>query len=464
MNFKVHTYGCKVNTYDSGLLENQLKHSATELSENSAVHILNSCAVTAEATRDVLKDARRIKAENPSATVVVTGCAAQVDTALIEAADSVDLVVANSHKGQLADLLRRHALGQSTGRVYKSNIFKKDDLEGGGGLSDGRTRAFLKIQDGCNSFCTFCVIPFARGRSRSLRIADLVVRARSLSAGGAREIVLTGVHIADYRDGESVLEDLVETLLVKTRGIDFRLSSLEPGELSPRLLGLYADQRLRPHFHLSIQSANSSVLLAMKRQYDAVAVEQSLEAIHRILPDAFVGMDVIAGFPSEEDEHFADSYARLANLPWTQLHVFPYSPRPGTYAARLNDLAGPVIRHARARRLRELSTARLSEKADAQTGRNKLGLGLGNGRAMTADYWTLVLDRPAIPNERVEAVVTKSLGGTKLAARRVTLDSNASTDATADRDLGARKGTGMGTEISTGREASTGAGVVDWAY
>lgn len=400
LTFKIHTYGCKVNTYDSGLLQSRLKRSGFLPDEHPRIHILNTCAVTREATREAVKTARKLKTKDPFALVVVTGCAAQVDTEEFTHLPGVDLVVANSHKGQLEDLIRRYYNGDLRERVYKSNIFKKDDLEGGGGTEQEHTRAFLKIQDGCNSFCTFCVIPFARGKSRSLSINELVQRVRDLEASGTREVVLTGVHIADYRDGDRVLEDLIEGILARTSIPRVRLTSLEPGEVSERLLDLFQDERLCRHFHMSIQSANSKVLKDMKRMYDASAVESSLETIARRVPGAYVGMDVISGFPGETEDEFADSYARLDRLPWTRLHVFPFSPRPGTFAARRPDGLDRAVIKARAQRLRELSDARMALEAERQVGQVKAALTLRNGKLLASDYWSIESETPVHDENR----------------------------------------------------------------
>lgn len=416
MNFRIHTYGCKVNTYDSGLLQARLRGSGfLENVSEPQVHILNTCAVTKEATREAVKTARRLKARDPLALVVVTGCAAQVDTEEFTHVSGVDLVVANSHKGQLEKLIRDYYNGTLRERVHKSNIFKKEDLEGGGGVESGHTRAFLKIQDGCNSFCTYCVIPFARGKSRSLTIQEICARVRELEEAGTREIVLTGVHIADYRDGERVLEDLVEAVLARTTVPRLRLSSLEPGEVSERLLALYArEPRLCPHFHMSIQSANSKVLYDMKRQYDAVAVETSLNAIAERVPGVYVGMDVIAGFPGESDDEFLDTVERLRRLPWTRLHVFPYSERPGTFAARRADGVPVSDRKRRAQVLRELSSERQAERARAQVGTRKLGLGLRDGSLITRDYWPVNVAGEVVANAEVPVRITGVLEDNRL--------------------------------------------------
>lgn len=396
LTFKIHTYGCKVNTYDSGLLEQRLKRSGfqavVEAGVKPQVHVLNTCAVTKEATREAVRMARKIKAAEPFSLVVVTGCAAQVDTEEFTHVAGIDLVVANSHKGQLEELIAKYYRGELRDRIYKSNIFKKEDLEAGGGLELAHTRSFLKIQDGCDSFCTYCVIPFARGKSRSLTIANLIRRVRELHQAGVQEVVLTGVHIADYADGDARLEDLVETLLKRTEIPRLRLSSLEPGEVSERLLAFYRDGRMCPHFHMSIQSANTKVLRDMKRRYDAAAVESSLNTIAEKVPGSYVGMDVIAGFPGETDEDFIDSFERLKNLPWTRLHVFPYSQRPGTFAARRNDQVHPLTIKKRAQLLRELSSERFHSEAERQIGLTKKALVLRDLKLLARDFWPIEVE------------------------------------------------------------------------
>ncbi len=411
-SYKIHTYGCKVNTYDTGLLQKRLDAHGFQIADKPRVHILNTCAVTAEATKEALKQIRRIKAKEPHSTVVVTGCAAQVDTDKFQV-PGADLVVANSHKGEIENIISDYFKGKLSKKVFHSNIFKKEDLESGGGIEKGHTRAFLKIQDGCNSFCTYCVIPFARGKSRSIPIPKLVDRVQELYDQGVRELVLTGVHIGDYasrKDHKDLLtaargrkapekyhylEDLVESILKQTNMPRIRLSSLEPPELSDRLLELYQEEAMCPHFHMSIQSANTKVLKDMKRNYDAHQVESALQRIEKYIPGAFVGMDVIVGFPGESEEEFSNTFDRLSATPWTRIHVFPYSDRPGTKA---NDYAQKLPLQEiqrRAHLLRSLSKERYAQKAVEQVGKTKSALLLKkykNPQAITRDYWTVHLD------------------------------------------------------------------------
>ncbi|KYG63998.1 tRNA (N(6)-L-threonylcarbamoyladenosine(37)-C(2))-methylthiotransferase MtaB [Bdellovibrio bacteriovorus] len=404
LKYQVHTFGCKVNTYDAGLIQKNLNaHGFAPVvsgQKEARIHVLNTCAVTAEATKEAVRYIRRLKVKDPFCTVVVTGCAAQVDTGSFSGLPGADLIVANSHKGSLPDLLSKHFRGELTEKVFKSNIFKKEDLEAGGGIEKSHTRAFLKIQDGCNSFCTYCIIPYARGKSRSIPVMDLVQRINDLYAEGAREVVLTGVHIGDYEDtvGEKkyVMEDLIENLLARTKVPRFRLASLEPVEVSERLLELYQDPRLCPHFHMSIQSANTDVLFHMKRKYTQEDVRKSLNAIAQRVPNSFVGMDVIVGFPTETEEQFQDTYDTLASLPWTKLHVFPYSERQGTRAAAMEASVYPHVRAERAARLRELSISRYTQEAQKQLGSVKKTLILKNaakgGQGLSHDYWPVEIE------------------------------------------------------------------------
>ena len=397
LKYQVHTFGCKVNTYDTGLIQKNLsKNGFTQNSEkidnlsSTQVHVLNTCSVTGEATKQAVKLIRRIKSKQPLSTVVVTGCAAQVDTEQFRQLPGADIIVANSHKGLLPQIIDDFYKGKITDKVFKSNIFRKEDLESGGGLEASHSRSFLKIQDGCNSFCTYCIIPYARGKSRSIPMKELLKRIQEIAELGVREIVLTGVHIGDYEDDGKNLEDLVEYLLNKTSNIRYRLTSLEPVELTERLLNLYKDSRLCPHFHMSIQSAETNTLKAMKRNYDSDQVVSSLNRIQEQLPHAFIGMDVIVGFPTETDEEFNKTFESLKQSPWTKLHVFPYSERSGTRAAVMTQTVPQHVRVERAKRLRELSLDRIKAIGTQQIGSIKNVLILKNAKGyhgLSEDYW-----------------------------------------------------------------------------
>lgn len=412
--YSVKTFGCKVNTYDSALIQRNLSEKAwsEQPVKNSerAVHIVNTCAVTEEAVKEAQRWIRRYRREHPQDRILVTGCAAQVETEKFSSLEEVDFVVANSHKSELADVLENRFHGKnnrntkpaatacsSNNKVFKSSIFKKSDLGKKGGVESGHTRLFLKIQDGCDSFCTFCIIPFARGKSRSIAPMDLVQSVQEHYDKGVREVVLTGVHIGDYcvpGDEKKGLADLVRTLLEKTKMPRIRLSSLEPIELSMKLLELFGSPRICPHFHLSIQSVHSEVLQRMKRQYGTKDVEESLINIYKKFPKAFVGMDLIAGFAGESQEQFEETYTRLKDLPWTKIHVFPYSPRRYTYAEKAYPSWPRSLIMKRAALLRHLSENRLKLERRKQIGTIKSVLPLKKNDQMgiSRDYWTVKWD------------------------------------------------------------------------
>lgn len=400
--FGVTTFGCKVNTYDAGMLEEQMRELGLQSLGDGGedcqvdVRIVNTCAVTEEAIRTAQKFIVQEKRKNPNTKIVVTGCGAQVETAEFEKLSQVDMVIANSHKGRLGVLLNTELAKGDTARaeVFKSNIFLKTDFESqSDGLIESRTRAFLKIQDGCNSFCTFCIIPFARGKSRSLSVEQIVRKVHELEDKGVHEVVISGIHIGDYKDQKGRgLEDLMRSLLKDTSMQRFRISSLEPIEISDELLDIYQDPRMCPHFHMSIQSATSKVLKDMKRKYGEKEVRHSLEKLAVRVPGAFVAMDVIAGFPTETEEDFQITLKCLEETPWTRLHVFPYSERRGTYAARLSHQVPIPERKRRAKVLRELSLKRHFEAAQRQIGSTKRVIVLNNNSGVAEDYWTLDLN------------------------------------------------------------------------
>lgn len=428
MPIHIQTFGCKVNFHDSSLMKQRLleknfntsligrnlKTSSHSLEEGQ-VFLINTCAVTREAGKEALRAAEKIKRENSKNLVVVTGCGAQADTEIYEQNGSVDLVVGNSHRENLPTILsdflktRSHiSKKENFQRVFKSNIFKSSDVFSGSLLPEpNRTRVFLKIQDGCDSFCTFCIIPFGRGKSRSLKISNIVQKSKELVENQQiKEIVFTGVHIGDYRDGNKGLGDLIEVLLTKTRLERIRLSSLEPVELTEKLLDCYQEERMCPHFHLSIQSASSPVLKGMKRKYGRKEVEQAFHIIAKRVPKAFVGMDLIAGFPSESQENFEETYEVLRDTPWTRIHVFPYSPRPGTLSARKSGWERAEILK-RASFFRRLSISRYRQEMKKQIGTRKkvLLFKKDKEKGLSRDYWNVRIPKISSSSEEIPVII-----------------------------------------------------------
>ncbi len=396
MDYTIKTFGCKVNTYDTSLLQKNL----SPVKGSSRYHIVNTCAVTENAVLDSLRWIRRHRKKNPRDVIVVTGCGSQVELDRYSRSPDVHLIIGNSHKHQMADILKKYEEGSLTERIFHSNIFKNTPLGQGGQVEKDHTRFFLKIQDGCSQFCTFCIIPFARGKSRSLSISHLVDQVNDKFFQGVREVVLTGVHIGDYQDQEKGLCDLVSSILEKTKIPRIRLSSLEPVELSDRLLSLYQDERLCRHFHLSIQSGSTKVLKNMKRTYTRRDVQKCLERIHKKTPNAFVGMDLIAGFPGETQKDFESSYELFKDNYWTQMHVFPYSARPKTYALRMGSHCSPIDKTKRALLFRNLSRHRFNEQARLQVGKIKKVLPLSRG-GVSRDYWSVYFEgeQPVLNHE-----------------------------------------------------------------
>ena len=393
---KYHTFGCKVNTYDTGLIQKELG----DLEINRKVHILNTCAVTSEATKEAVKLTRKLKKDEPDSLVVVTGCSAQIDKEMFDLDNSVDLLVANSHKDQLKDLLRKKLEGQELEKFYHKNIFKQSTLGDGGGLEESHSRSFLKIQDGCNSFCSFCVIPHTRGLSRSLELSHLIDRVKEFILMGKKEVVLTGIHLGDYEDTRgNRLEEMIEAVLNETNLPRLRLTSLEPLELTDRIIELSKNPRFCSHFHMSVQSVNTKILKRMKRTYTKEDVLDSFKRAKESNPDTYIGMDVIVGFPGETDDDFNETYEALASSPhWDRIHVFPYSERPKTGALRYKEDSVPIVeRKRRSKMLRELSKKRFSERLKDQVGKNLNVLVLenkdkvrNNMQGLSNNYWPVI--------------------------------------------------------------------------
>jgi threonylcarbamoyladenosine tRNA methylthiotransferase MtaB len=375
----VKTLGCKVNTFDSHAIENQLTGAGwtlTQEASRASAIVINTCSVTANADREARYLIRRLRRENPDSQLLVTGCYAQTDSARIAAMPEVDFVVPNEAKGHLVGLLGspgspRRALPEnpeaklppdtSLVRENKQKHFKSALTLFDNASSASHTRAFLKIQDGCNGFCAYCLIPWARGASRSVAAGEVLGEVTRLVASGTREIVLTGIHIGDYGSewaaGKTPFLELLEQIF-RTEGLTrVRISSLEPGELSEDMLRLAARYpgKLCEHFHLPLQSGSSTVLKRMRRTYDADGYRAAVELVRKWMPRASIGADVIPGFPGETEEEFAETVAFIRSCKLSWLHVFPYSSRPNTAAARMPGHLPPEVVKERGRILRDLS-------------------------------------------------------------------------------------------------------------
>jgi threonylcarbamoyladenosine tRNA methylthiotransferase MtaB len=373
MRFAIATLGCKVNQYDSALIESRLGSLGMirgDFGEPADVYVVNTCTVTDRADTESLKLARRARRLNPAARVIMTGCLAQANPQLLAMTHEVDAVVG---LGRLADL-ERAALGPIRGRVMVSDLRKKRvEIELGAVALEGHTRAFLKVQEGCDQFCTYCIVPFSRGQSRSVKPRRIIEAIDELYERRFKEVILTGVHLGGYGldlDPPIKLEALLEMLAERSPIQRIRLSSIDPEELNQRIIAIVADSdKFCPHFHLPLQAGEDSTLHRMRRRYTADDYRERVERILEIMPQAAIGTDIIAGFPGETAEIFEQSFNFIEDLPLAYLHVFPYSARAGTTAAKMSgSVSGEMIKR-RALVLRELGEVKRRRFAASTIGR-----------------------------------------------------------------------------------------------
>jgi threonylcarbamoyladenosine tRNA methylthiotransferase MtaB len=353
-----YTLGCKLNFSETSSIARrfeELGFARVEFTENADAVVINSCSVTAEGdkkTRNIIRQAVR---KNPEAMIIVTGCYAQLQPETIQKIDGVDLIIGSSEKQNITDYLGNLSKKEQT----EIHIHKPKEIRNYfHAYSYGdRTRSFLKVQDGCDYYCTYCTIPFARGRSRNDSISNTVAEAREIAAKGTLEIILTGVNIGDF--GKSTGEEFIDLLRELDRIEELkriRISSVEPNLLTDEIIEFAAQsQRIMPHFHLPLQSGSNDVLALMKRKYKREVFESRVAKIKKELPHAFIGVDVIAGTNGETDDFFRDSYRFIADLDVSQLHAFPYSERPGTKALEIKPVVPVDERKQRTQRLIGLS-------------------------------------------------------------------------------------------------------------
>ncbi|MEN6373480.1 MAG: tRNA (N(6)-L-threonylcarbamoyladenosine(37)-C(2))-methylthiotransferase MtaB [Smithella sp.] len=357
----IATLGCKVNRYESAALEEDLQKqnfAVVPFNSPADVYIINTCTVTAFSDFQSRQLIRRAHRMNPQAKILVTGCYAQIAPCDVAALDGVSMVVGNSLKHQIVDLMQNKTTASPcvlTGDIFRQKEFCNMPLATFG----DRTRAFLKIQDGCNSFCSYCIVPFARGKSRSMALEDVIYAVNRLEQEGYKEIVLTGIHLGLYghdlqpaTDISRILQKMCE-LNLDTR---IRLSSIEPNEITTDLLNIIKNGELIcPHLHIPLQSGDDKILQLMKRDYNTRFFRDLIENVHSTISDIAIGVDVMVGFPSESDEQFANTFNLLECLPIAYLHVFPYSARPGTAAQKFQPKVPDRIKKERAAVLRKLS-------------------------------------------------------------------------------------------------------------
>jgi len=461
-SFFIEQFGCRATQADGAAIERQLlDRGCTSAASPAAADIvvLNTCTVTASADAQARDAIRKLHAANPSVRLIVTGCYAQRAPEELAALPGVDWVVGNSHKPQIPQLIDSFSTGvpltspesansffpvaslysDSTvpfhsfvevelaphaaprlGNILTGNIFDRTEFLSAptlGGESN-HTRPTLKIQDGCDSRCSYCVIPFVRGKSRSLPLDSVIREIRSLSQAGYREIVLSGINLGTYGRDLSPrveFEDLLRRILDETAVERLRISSIEPLDVTQDLIDLFAGtDRIAQHFHMPLQSASDRILAAMHRWYRAEHYARRVELIHERLPHAAIGADVITGFPGESEDDHATTMAFIERLPFTYLHVFSFSKRPGTKAAKLtNEVPGATIKR-RARELRALSEKKSAAFRQSQLGRTLRVLTLrpdedsasGTTPALSSNYLKVRVDGSHPANESFNVQIT----------------------------------------------------------
>ncbi|MFZ0837414.1 MAG: tRNA (N(6)-L-threonylcarbamoyladenosine(37)-C(2))-methylthiotransferase MtaB [Xanthobacteraceae bacterium] len=407
MSVEVVTFGCRLNAYES----DQMRAAAQSASADNVI-IINTCAVTAEAVRQARQTIRAQARANPQAQIVVTGCAAQTDPAMFANMPEVARVIGNDEKLQREGFQRSGAEKIAVGDIMRSTSIPLASAH------QERARGFVQIQNGCDHRCTFCIIPFGRGNSRSLPSSDVIDQARRLVETGLAECVLTGVDITSYRAADgSGLGALVKRILTEVPELRrLRLSSIDSVEADHELLDALANEpRLMPHLHLSLQAGDDLILKRMKRRHlraDAIAF---CREVRRLRPDVVFGADLIAGFPTETEEMFARSLDLVAQCELVHLHVFPFSPRPGTPAARMPQVDRALIKE-RAHRLRERGEAALRAHLQAQVGSRQRVLAEQGTSARTEQFTRVRLAKPMASGRIIDVAISAHDGQQLIAA------------------------------------------------
>src|SRR5215213_3261056 len=411
MGVDVVTFGCRLNTYESEVIRN----AASGAGIDDAI-VVNTCAVTAEAVRQARQSIRRLKRERPDAKIVVTGCAAQTEPQTFASMLEVALVAGNDRKlerefwrDQRRTLGTTFAFGTEEKCIVNDIMAVKETAPHLVDGIEGRARAVVQVQNGCDHRCTFCIIPFGRGNSRSVTMGEEVAQVRKLTEGGYREVVLTGVDITSYGaglPGSPRLGKLVRQILRHVPELErLRISSIDSVEADADLLDALADEpRLMPHLHLSLQHGDDLILKRMKRRHSRADAIRFTEQVRRLRPDIVFGADIIAGFPTETEDMFARSRDLVSACGLTHLHVFPYSARPGTPAARMPQVPPPV-RKERARLLRQDGEAALRRHLDREIRARRRGLTEANNMGRTEQFTPVRLAAHAEPGAMIDVSI-----------------------------------------------------------
>jgi threonylcarbamoyladenosine tRNA methylthiotransferase MtaB len=405
MTVEVITFGCRLNSYESEVIKKKAEEEGLE-----NFYIINSCAVTSEAERQVRQEIRKLKKLDPNKKILVTGCAAQINPAKYQEMEEVSLVLGNNEKLERESYAKIKNQDKMT---LVQDIFQRKEVEKAVVESfEGKVRGFLQVQTGCNHLCTFCIIPYGRGKSVSTPFGPLFEEGKKLLEAGYKELVITGVDITDYGldlPGQPSLGQLIKRLLKFLPDLPrIRLSSLDVAEIDKDLMDLIANEpRLMPHFHLSLQSGDNLILKRMKRRHSREDIITFYERVLQMRPDALFGADIIAGFPTETDELFQNTYDLISQLEKiVHLHIFPYSERSGTPAARMPQVP-KIIRKTRAKALRELGNKALNAQLQGKIGKKIKFLVENNNIGRSEDFCLVKLDK----NESLGSILEAEVKG-----------------------------------------------------
>jgi threonylcarbamoyladenosine tRNA methylthiotransferase MtaB len=430
-SFHITNFGCRASQSEGASIHQELLESnATESDSayDANVVIVNSCTVTQEADREVRQMIRRVASRNPDAQIIVTGCYAQRAPEELASLARVRYVVGNSHKplvGQIAlNLFDEDCSTHGRAETLCSSIFLEKELKPASHPgSGGRTRAVVKVQDGCNANCSFCIIPSVRGRSRSMGVDAVLAEVQDLVARGYKEVVFSGIHLGSFGRDLTSKTSLYQLLcrVLDVPGLErLRLSSIEPLEVVPEIIELAASHpRMAHHFHIPLQSGSARTLRAMHRPYTREYYADLVQRIHGRIPDAAIGADVIVGFPGETDEDFSGTYSLIEKSPLTYLHVFPFSSRPGTVAANLSNPIPDHVSRFRAKVLRNLIAQKNEAFRRSMIGQEIEVLTLEDGSAISSNFVKISLPSDFPINEWTRVLVT-GLDAHGLQASRIT--------------------------------------------
>ena len=417
------TLGCKTNQFESAVMAEKLAGEGfpvVRFDDTADVYIINTCTVTARTDAESRRLVRRVMKRNPAARIVVTGCYAQVSPDELQNMPGVTLVIGNSEKRDISRFIRElgHDRKVVVSDISRERLAETLPLES----FAEHTRAFLQVQNGCDSFCSYCIVPYARGRSRSVSPEDALAAVEGSTRRGFREVVLTGIHLSGYGrdlDPPVPLHQLLQSIADNQLAQRLRLGSLEPTEISDQLIQLIAGAGIIcPHLHIPLQSGNDAVLSRMNRNYTSRFFENLVGRLMAAVPDLCLGLDLIAGFPGETEEEFQQTYSLIQRLSVSYLHVFPFSPRPGTPAATMQGQVPSRVVTERARLLRELSEQKRLAYGDSFIGKEVQVLVQSQGeggllQGLSRHYLPVSFPGPSsLQNEELTVLIHSASAGT----------------------------------------------------